>query len=242
MISTSREADILSNFLFEGSNWSTSITKRHPKLNEAYKLKTKRERRSFVRAYVVKTHRERAKEIAKARPRFEREWRKREKRFFERIAEIMGTAWPKNRPHIRADISINPICPRFLDDWSFTMSYRADPSFAMEIIMHECVHFLYFKKWKEVFPNAKRRTFDSPHIEWVLSELVAPIILNDPLIQTILKRRAIFYSEHRRVRIGKLTAPAFFTKLYRQRTDFDSFLKEAYREIKKHRKAVNSDS
>ena len=52
--------------------------------------------------------------------------------------------------------------------------------------------FLYFEKWKSLYPKMDRRKFDTPYIEWHLSEIVAPIILNDKRIQRLLKKRARF--------------------------------------------------
>lgn len=237
-LSLRRETEIISNFLLEGGpEWSKYVTRCHPQLRRALTLATKRERLAFVRTYVDEYRTRHAKRLKNRQDAFERDWQKVEQRFFTRLADILETDWPKRRSHITASVSINPICPRFLDEWSFTISMNAERSRAREIIMHECVHFLYFKKWAEIYPNADRRTFESPHIVWELSELIAPIILNDPHINAMLRGRAQFYSYHRRVRIEQMTAPAYFAKRYRQRKNFDAFLRTSYQIIKRHKRA-----
>lgn len=80
--------------------------------------------------------------------------------------------------------------------------------------MHEACHFLYFRKWKEVFPRANPKTFESPHLAWHLSELVAPIILNRPDVQRLLGQRAVFYPEHMRMKMGGIPLPRYLTKQY----------------------------
>ena len=106
----------------------------------------------------------------------------------------------------------------------------------MEVMPHECCHFLYFEKWKSLYPKMDRRKFDTPYIEWHLSEIVAPIILNDKRIQRLLKKRARFYPEHARLKIAGQTVQKYFTALYeknvKKKKGIEVFLKEAYREIK----------
>jgi len=83
------------------------------------------------------------------------------------------------------------------------------------------------------------KKFESSHIEWHLSEIIAPIILNDIRIQKLLKQKAAFYTEHQRIKISRKTAPQYFTDLYNRfakSNDFEKFLKESYLAIKKNEK------
>lgn len=84
------------------------------------------------------------------------------------------------------------------------------------------------------------RKFEAPHIEWHLSEIVAPIVLNDRRIQNILKQKEAFYSEHRKIRIGEKTAPKYFSDLYQKYAKKDDgfaiFLKNAYKIMKANEK------
>lgn len=133
-------------------------------------------------------------------------------------------------------ISINPVCPRFLDNWSFSMFYNYKKmDKAMEVIMHECCHFLYFDKWKKLYPKMDRKKFDAPYVEWHLSEIIAPIILNDKRMQKLLKQKTDFYPKHEALRIKDRSAPKYFTALYeksiKKRKGIEVFLKEAYLEI-----------
>lgn len=142
-------------------------------------------------------------------------WGRIARRGLAALADIIGTSWPAGR-RITAYISLNPICPRFLDSMSFTIFFRSSPKDAMETVLHECSHFLFFKKWHELFPKTPRRHFDSPHLVWHFSEISAPIILNDPRMHKINPRRARGYREHGRIRIDGEPAPLVFSALYRR--------------------------
>jgi hypothetical protein len=167
-------------------------------------------------------------------------WSKNGKEYLILLQEIMNINWPKNRKRIKVMLSISPICPRFLDSWSFSIFYRLKTKDAEEIILHECSHFLYFEKWKNLYPKSEKRNFEFPNIEWQLSELVTPIILNDERIQKYLKRKARFYKEHLKIKMGEKTAPGFLTELYKKNikkeNGFEIFLEKANRKIRQESK------
>ena len=58
----------------------------------------------------------------------------------------------------------------------------------IEVSAHEILHFLWFKKWKEVFPETGLKEYESPHLVWRLSEIMDPIILQcQPKIKELIK-------------------------------------------------------
>lgn len=242
-INQKTELEWLGNFLTEGDewNWSRWIFKRHPGLKLIEKINSKEDKILFLKKYINQYRKDNKSKMEKGRQRYENSWRLIEERYLSVLSSIMEIGWPSRRRSIKAFVSINPICPRFLDDWSFSIYYSYEKiGRTKEIIMHEICHFLYFEKWKEMFPDSDREMYESPHIEWHLSEILAPVILNDPRIQEILKTKAGFYREHMRIKIGNKTAPRFFNDLYKQHTkkdsSFEQFLRDAYKEIKKHKK------
>jgi hypothetical protein len=228
------EIDLLYGFLFD-SDWGKYILRKHPRIKPVLKLKSRTERVAFLRRYVRTYRKTHQAAFTRAKQRYERTWHRIEQKAFLALSEIHNTDWPKDQKRIKAMISINPICPRFLNDWSFTIPINDTTAHAMEVILHESCHFLYFKKWKELFPKANPKTFEAPHAEWLLSELVAPVILNDPALQDVLKQKAKFYPEHRKLKIQNVTAPVFITRMYCKRKNFDQFLRNAYKELKKSR-------
>lgn len=235
------EIDWIYGFLFDNEwGWGNRIIKKHPDLKPIYKLSTERERVFFLRKYLFDFKRFNRRKLLNKKKRFEKSWRRIEKYYLIELEKILNINWLSNKKEIKAMISLNPICPRFLDKWSFSLYFDYKIKDAMETIMHETCHFLYFKKWKELFPNAERKTFDYPHVEWHLSEILAPIILNDNRIQKYLKQKAIFYNEHKKIEIDGVNAPRYFSKLYnsylKNDKNFADFLKEAYRIIKRHKK------
>ncbi len=239
-IPLSKEVDWIHGFLFQNKwGWGKYIIKKHPRIKKIFSFKKEREQIEFLEKYIIEFRKENKKLIEENKKKYQEEWQKIEKDFFSTLLKIVQIDWPKNKT-IEAMISINPICPRFLNDWSFSIFYNYEKiSHAMEVIMHECCHFLYFEKWKEIYPKMSYKKFESPYIEWHLSEIIAPIILNDSRIQKLLKQKAAFYTEYKKIKIGNKTAPRYFNDLYNKITkknNFEIFLEESYQVIKENKK------
>ncbi|PIR57975.1 MAG: hypothetical protein COU71_01125 [Parcubacteria group bacterium CG10_big_fil_rev_8_21_14_0_10_38_31] len=227
------ELEVLNYFVFNANNnFGKYVFMEHPNLKNA---KSKKE----VEKYIIDLSRKNQKVIESSISVFRKKWQKVEKDFFNILPEIMGTEWPQGKI-ITAYVSINPISPRFLDKWAFSINYKkqSNTSRVKEIFMHEIVHFLYFKKWKEVFPKSKRRTFDYPYVEWRLSEILAPIILNYSPARKLIGKSADSYDEHEKIKIGNNSIVKHFEDLYKksikQQKSFDEFLQTAYKEILKY--------
>lgn len=236
----SKEVDWIHGFLFQNKwGWGKYIIKKYPKIKKVFSFKDETKQVKFLKDYIIKFKKENYKLIEKNKIKYQTEWQKIEKDFFTVLSEIIQTKWPKNKKLIKAMISINPICPRFLKNWSFSIFYNYKKiSYALEVIMHESCHFLYFEKWKKLYPKVNNKKFESPHLEWHLSEILAPIILNDIRIQKLLKRKADFYTEHKKIKIRNIIAPKYFNSLYKKiikNKNFDEFLKKSYFIIKKNK-------
>lgn len=232
------ETEWLHGFLFKNTwSWDKRILKVHPGLRKAKSLKEEKDQIKFVQNYILEYREKNKDKISTSIKRHEKGWQKIEAEYFQTLSKIIDTPWPKERKEIQAYVSINPICPRFLKDWSFSFDYDISLPIGREIVMHETCHFLYFKKWKEVFPKAKARTFEHPYIEWHLSEIMAPIILNDPRINKILKCKAGFYKEHEKLKYEGERIVETLNKMYKKhaKTDesFAEFLKDAYSLVKR---------
>jgi len=227
------EIDWMYGFLFYNKwGWEKRILKVHPNLQEIYKYSKEVERKKFLKNYISDFRARNKTKIDEKVAFHQKNWQKMEKQYLAILSEIIETPWPKEGKQIKALVSINPICPRFINDWSFFFNYNASLKSGREIIMHEICHFLYFKKWKEIFPKTNKKKFDYPYLEWHLSELLAPVILSDPRIQKLLNKKPDFYKEHEVIKIGNKSAPKYFADRYKgivlQNCSFEDFLKESF--------------
>ncbi len=224
--------------------WDKMITKQHPALKVVKTLKTKTDRLNFITQYLNQYTAQHQNIIQTRSEQHEKSWRQIEEKIFILLSQVMEIDWPQKHPPIQAFFSTLPICPRFLRNWCFFINWNVPIKRSRTIIAHEITHFLYFTQWKKVFPDSRSRTFDSPYLEWHLSELLAPVILNDPRLQKILKRPQETYQEYDSIKIGKRTVFQHLTSSYnshlKHQTSFAAFLQAAYEDTKPLKKQLEN--
>lgn len=224
-------------FLFQDSwGWGKRLVKWYPRFRGIDQIQDQKERVRVLKREVRYYRSKYRFRLQSAQQQDAKLWRRIERQGLTELSNIIGTSWSTNR-RITAYLSLNSICPRFLDTWSFMVFFRSSPKDAMETILHECSHFLFFKKWHEVFTKTPRRHFDAPHLVWHFSEISAPVILNDPRLQRVNPRHAMGYREHARIKIGGKTAPRVFAALYRQcmrdGSGFEGYMKKGIALVRK---------
>lgn len=109
--------------------------------------------------------------------RYQDIWDKYNDNYMLAVSKYLNCDWD-NICSISASVGLIPTFPRYLDTYSFSLSTNISRDKLIETVCHETLHFLWFLKWKRLFPNANRREFDSPFMPWVYSEMVVDPILN----------------------------------------------------------------
>ena len=142
-----------------------------------------------VKTIVTKTYKEKEKLLESATINYEKAWSKYNDDFFKILCNYLEINWPSNHNTVIADVGIIPVCPRYLDEFSFSVFEGMNNDQIIEICAHELCHFLWFNKWKEVFPDYSRKDFESPSIIWEYSEMVVDPILNSPEFVNIFGKK-----------------------------------------------------
>jgi hypothetical protein len=173
----------------------------------------------------------------------ESEWDKIGAAFLEELSKHFETEWPEDKPEIVGYVSNLPVFPRFLDEYKFCVGYK-NTAGSIETSAHEILHFLWFKKWKEVFPEIERKEYESPNLAWRLSEIMDPIILQcNPKIKELIKPKGWGYSSFKDIKIGDVSMTEYFKKIYLDSVasgdNFETTLKKLWEEAQKHKDEIN---
>ena len=120
-------------------------------------------------------------------------WKKYNDEYFIEISGYLNVEWPKEIDNIQASVGLIPIFPRHLDTFSFEISTNLTEESLIHICAHETLHFIWFEKWKKLYPECTRREYDSPYTPWKYSEMVTDPILNSSKINNILQTKAHTY-------------------------------------------------
>jgi len=231
--SIAQEAETFVMFLHQAdANWQSYIFSRHPKLRELSGVDDSAKIYKVCYEYVKEFRALHKNELSRAVKQNEKLWRPIERKYLQTLSKHFEIKFPAHRKMMRAYVSIIPVYPRWIDTWSFNVSYFK-PERVKEIACHEIQHFLYFKKWIQVFPKTKRAELDSPHLVWRLSELIAPVILNEhPHFRTLISGKQTTYENFQKIRIRGRQPTTHLQIMYRRHlkssAPFEEFLKEIW--------------
>ena len=106
-------------------------------------------------------------------------WKKYNDIYFDTLSNYLEVEWPTKCDIIEGKVGLIPVFPRYLDNFSFSISIGVEDWKIIETSAHETLHFLWFEKWKKIHPETPRREYDSPYITWQYSEMVTDPILNN---------------------------------------------------------------
>ena len=77
---------------------------------------------------------------------------------------------------ITGNITLNPICPRYLDTRSFDVFYLNSERGALGMALHELVHFVWFDVWQKHFHDNPAE-YEQPHMKWLFSEMAVDAVM-----------------------------------------------------------------
>lgn len=244
LIDLKMETDLFYSFMKRGI-FSSVFDKAYPELRVILnECKNKDECIKKYRNFLENLQITKKEEMLIAKEQIESEWDKIGSHFLKVLSNHFETEWPENKMDIVGYISNLPVFPRFLDNYQFCVGYK-NITQAIETSAHEILHFLWFKKWKEVFPKIKRKEYERPYLTWRLSEIMDPIILQcHPQIKKMIRPRKWGYLSFENIKIGEVCMTDFFKNIYvdsiASGDNFETTLKKLWKEANKHEKEINT--
>ena len=161
-----------------------------PELKNIPSNYTKEETNKYIGEIVTKYYNNRLEIIKESIKRYDTVWAKYNDVFFKELCSYLEIDWPKDKEVIESTIGVIPVSPRNIDEFSFSTHEDITDNQLIETCAHECCHFLWFEKWKNIYPDYNREDFESPHIIWEYSEMVVDPILNSESIEKVLNRKS----------------------------------------------------
>jgi len=219
--------------------WSI-VSKVYPKLSKVKSLEDEKSIEQFERI-VKKIYEENVELLHKAKEDVEERWAKIESKIITRLQEILELN--KKPKSIVGKASMLPIEPRNIAGRRFY--FYAKSKCNIETTVHELLHFMWFMKWMECFPEykdpKKQREFDSPYLVWHLSEIVPGLILNDHIIVKELDCKPRSYREYYEKKINGKSIIEHVKEIYENRKNMCDFMKKAWNFVKKNKKIIQEE-
>ena len=85
---------------------------------------------------------------------------------------------------LKGNITMNPICPRFLQERYFDIFYLNSERGALGLSLHEVIHYFWFYVWNKHFGDSYDE-YETPSLKWILSEMVVEAIMGDERLSSI---------------------------------------------------------
>jgi hypothetical protein len=221
------------------NDWDKGIFREYPQLKRILvPINGINERKRIIYDFFHKMEVRRKPEFNVKRKMFQKSWDIINDKALKSLLEINEIEWPKAEGNITGYLTLNPICPRYLENNSFDSFYDFSTHTMKTLVLHEVSHFIYFKKWKQVFPKISVKAYNGPGLVWELSEMIPSVILSDKRIQRIHRHTPVLYSEYKALKIDNKPLIGHLREFYDNRDDFEDFLKNSWKFVKMHEKAI----
>jgi hypothetical protein len=184
-----RIEDDLHFFLFTDNPFKEEflgqIAEYHPELHKDLAGKGDEEGKEILNKYLTKFYQAHQDQLEQSVDNVEKIWRPIEEKVGEALSEQFSNDW-EGISDLTAVVGVTEVCPRDLDAKIFQFFYLQYPFQALATTLHEITHFIYFKKWAELFPEDHKDTREAPHKYWHLSEILVSVFNNDEKVRGLI--------------------------------------------------------
>ena len=203
-----------------------------PDLKESINLETKEEIYSNIEKLIKECYEYSLEKIKLDVKKYNDIWREYNDNYFSELAKYLNIDWPSDKLVIVAKVGLIPVFPRYLDDFSFDLSFSLNKENVVEVTAHETLHFLWFEKWKQLFLDSKREEYDSPHLVWRYSEMVTDPILNSKPINEVLKIEEKAYDSFYNIKDGNCKMMEKLISIYHSNISIEDKIIKGFEYIK----------
>lgn len=222
--------------------WTDPLYHFYPQLDREYATSLSLEdRKKYIGQILRQVYVDELATIDKKIKQYADHWERNKEQITAALSDAFGIDCSTIFNDMVCNISMNPICPRFLETHSFDIFYLNSERGALGLAIHEIIHFVWFYVWNQLFGDSYDE-YEPPSLKWILSEMVVEPIMRDERLASI---NPYFPIEH-----GGCVYPYFYTmkiegkpildtlvEMYRRLTIVE-FMKESYAYCVAHEKAI----
>ena len=182
-----RSIDSIMEFTCEEQSdfWSEPFFNFFPDIEkEKFKTLTNEQRKQYLIDYFSSFEKENKEIITKKIYKYNERWETYQSQIVDALQEAFGINLMDLFNDMRGYITFNPICPRYLENNTFDVFYLNSEKGALGLSIHEIIHFVWFHVWNNYFHDSYDE-YESPHLKWILSEMVVEPIMRDERLKSI---------------------------------------------------------
>lgn len=209
--------------------WSKALFEAFPSLNYEYARKLPEcERFDYIRTEMKKLSVLHSDDIQNAIKTFQAHWTPVSEKLNQAFSSTFGYDCTKILNDMEGFVGLDPVCPRNVQEYTFDVFYKFEPEYAIFAALHEITHFVWFYIWHEYFKDNPDE-YDTPHLKWILSEIVVETIIRNSEIGNLVKQpKHIAYSYFYDMEINGNLIFDTMKNLYLERKDIYDFMEKSY--------------
>ena len=194
--------------------------------------KSRKEINNKIEEVVINEYKKYEERIKREVDRYNKIWDKYNDKYFEVLSEYLNTNFREDLEVIKAYVGLLPIFPRYLDSCSFAIDIGVKKEDIISTCAHETCHFMWFNKWKELYPECPRKEYDCPYIPWQYSEMVIDPILNSKEIQEVINVECPSYDSFYEIKDKDTYVMDKLKEIYNTNDTIENKMKKGYDYIK----------
>ena len=167
------------------SFWNDSLYFFYEELDKevAFQL-TMEEREEYITNILKVYYQEKEASIQEKIVTYQQYWNQYKEQITEALTEAFQLDCSEILNDLTCNITLNPVCPRFLEEKSFDLFYLNSEKGALGVTLHELIHFVWFVVWNKVFLDSYQE-YESPTLKWLVSEMVVEAIMSDERLSSL---------------------------------------------------------
>ncbi len=165
--------------------WSAPLYHFYPQLNREYANSLSLEdRKKYIGRILRQAYVDQQATIDEKILRYTGHWEKHKRQIAAALSDAFEVDCNAILNDMVCNISMNPICPRFLESHTFDVFYLNSERGAIGMAIHEIIHFVWFYVWNQIFGDSYDE-YEAPSLKWILSEIVVEPIMSDKRLSSI---------------------------------------------------------
>lgn len=161
----------------ESKFWSEPLYHFYPQIDKSYADNLPfAERKAYIERTLRTVYVELEDSINEKVTSYSRYWEDCKEQITAALSAAFSVDCEKLFNDLVCNVSMNPICPRFLKERYYDVFYLNSERGAIGMSIHEIIHFFWFYVWNRVFGDSYDE-YERPSLKWILSEMVVESVM-----------------------------------------------------------------
>ncbi len=139
----------------------------------------------------------------------------------------------------KMEIGVCPICPRYLQSYSFDVCAFEENGYILQTIAHELIHFYWFLKLKQMGYRLSKAEKETPSLTWLISEIVVDAIFKNTDLKVFLFNNKPAYNIFYKQKINNVGLIELFDSQYKTAKSIEDFIKFTMNFIGENKEQLN---